>query len=114
MKLKEAQQIVKNFALQQGWDDTPCIDKFDHIHEELTEISHLIRYKTKEERIKLVNEKKEKLQKEIGDVLFAMLRLANQLNVDAEEGFKHTAEKVKAKFNNHTESQSSDLKREEK
>ena len=39
MKIKEAQKFVKNFALNQNWDDHPNVDKFDHLHEELIEMS---------------------------------------------------------------------------
>ncbi len=112
MKIKEAQQEVKDFTLRQSWLDVPNIDKIDHIHEELTEISRLLRYKTEDERKSVVIEHKEKLQKEIGDVLFCTLRLSNQLGVDAQKGFLETLQKVQIKFASQSESQSSDNERE--
>ena len=114
MKIRDAQKVVKKFALQQEWDDHPCVDKFDHIHEELTEISHMLRYKNREERLQTIIDNKEKIQGEIGDIIFGLLRLSNQLQVDAQEGFEETTEKVKNKFKGICENNSSDLKREEK
>ena len=38
MKISEAQQTIKKFAVENNWDDTPNIDKFDHLHEELIEM----------------------------------------------------------------------------
>lgn len=114
MKIKEAQQMVKEFSLGQGWEDSPCIDKFDHIHEELTEISHLLRYKDLPERLQAITENKDKIQNEMGDVIFGILRLCNQLQIDAETGFRLTADKVKSKFNNVSENRSSDLQREKR
>ena len=58
-KIKEAQALVKAFAERNNWKDVPNIDKFDHLHEELLEMSQHLRYKTEEERIKLIKEKKE-------------------------------------------------------
>ncbi len=43
--IKECQKIVKEFADRNSWKDFPNIDKIDHLHEELVEISQHIRYK---------------------------------------------------------------------
>ena len=45
--VSEAQKFVKEFALKNGWKDDPNIDKFDHLHEELVEMSKLLRYQSK-------------------------------------------------------------------
>jgi len=37
--IKEFQKIVKEFAERNSWKDFPNIDKIDHLHEELVEIS---------------------------------------------------------------------------
>lgn len=96
--MKEAQKIVKEFAERNGWSDTPNVDKFDHLHEELIEMSRHLRYKSEDERKKFVDENKNLFTDEMGDLIFATCRLANQLSVDLEEAFNKTAEKVLSKY----------------
>jgi len=55
--IKHAQKLVKDFAKRNNWKDIPNIDKFDHLHEELIEMSQHLRYKTEEERVKCIKEK---------------------------------------------------------
>ncbi len=98
MDLKEAQRIVKEFAERKGWKDEPGIDKFDHIHEELIEMSQHLRYLNLGERKKALEDKRELFEDGIGDVLFAVLRLANQLKVDAERAFGITRKEVERKY----------------
>jgi hypothetical protein len=49
--LKEAQKFVKDFAKKNGWRNFPNIDKFDHVHEELIEMSRTLRYKSEKEMV---------------------------------------------------------------
>ena len=87
MKISEAQYIVKKFAENNAWKDEPNIDKFDHLHEELLEMSKHLRYRSLEERNEIIKEKHDVFEDGIGDLLFALLRLSNQIGVDAEEAF---------------------------
>lgn len=96
--IKEAQSTVKLFAEQRGWQDEPNIDKFDHLHEELIAMSQHLRYKSKEEINQTISEKKELFVDGIGDLLFGLCRLANQLGVDVEEAFNSAKEKILAKY----------------
>jgi len=50
--MKDAQKLVKSFAERNSWKDVPNIDKFDHLHEELIEMSQHLRYKSEDERKK--------------------------------------------------------------
>lgn len=59
--ITEAQQLVKDFAKRNNWDDSPNIDKFDHLHEELIEMSRLLRYKTQDQRIEALAEHHDEL-----------------------------------------------------
>jgi len=97
--MKQAQELVKRFAERNGWKEVPNIDKFDHIHDELIELSQHLRYKTEEERIKFVRENKELFVEEMGDLFFGVCRLANQLGVDLEESFNLVKKKVFEKYN---------------
>src|SRR3989338_1509904 len=94
MKISEAQNIVKKFAESNGWKDEPNIDKFDHLHEELLEMSRHLRYKNEEERKEIVKEKKDVFEDGIGDLLFALFRLSNQLNIDAEKSFENVSNSI--------------------
>jgi hypothetical protein len=49
IKISEAHKLVKNFAKGNSWSDEPNIDKFDHLHEELVEMSKHLRYKNSKE-----------------------------------------------------------------
>lgn len=98
VSIKEAQKLVKNFAERNGWEDVPNVDKFDHLHEELIEMSQYLRYKTEEERIKFVEENKNIFEDGIGDLFFALCRLSNQLNVDIEEAFNRVRKEILSKY----------------
>ena len=97
--IKEAQSLVKLFSEKNNWEDIPNIDKFDHLHEELIEMSQHLRYKTKEERIKFVEQNKAIFFDGIGDLFFGLCRLANQLGIDAEEAFNSVKTEIFSKYN---------------
>ena len=75
------------------------IDKFDHLHEELLEMSQHLRYKSEEERVKFVEENKEIFVDGIGDTFFGLCRLANQLDVNIEEAFNMVKVEILDKYN---------------
>jgi len=104
--MKEAQEFLKLFAEQNNWKDTPNIDKFDHVHEELIEMSQHLRYKSEEERIKYVEEHKDIFIDGIGDLFFGTCRLANQLGIDIEEAFNLVKGQIYEKYKNKTEDKS--------
>ncbi len=97
--IKEAQALVKVFVERNNWKDIPNIDKFDHLHEELIEMSQHLRYKSEEERIRLVQDKKEIFIDGVGDLFFGLCRLSNQLGVDIEEAFNLVKDEIMAKYN---------------
>ena len=96
--IKEAQKLVRQFAIRNKWQDIPNIDKFDHLHEELLEMSQLLRCKSKAERIRIIKNKKDVFKDGIGDMLFGLCRLANQLGVDMEDAFNMVQKEILAKY----------------
>jgi NTP pyrophosphatase (non-canonical NTP hydrolase) len=96
--IKNAQKFVKQFAIDNGWSDDPNIDKFDHLHEELIEMSRLLRYKDLDERKQALKEHHDELEDGIGDLFFALCRLSNQLNVDIEEAFNMVKLQIKNRY----------------
>lgn len=97
--MKEAQQLLKFFAKRNNWKDVPNVDKFDHLHEELIEMSQHLRYKSEKERKEFVEKNKEIFVDGIGDLFFGTCRLANQLGVDIEEAFNLVKTEILAKYN---------------
>ncbi|MFH1597789.1 MAG: hypothetical protein ABIB97_01775, partial [Patescibacteria group bacterium] len=73
--------------------------KFDHLHEELIEMSQHLRYKTEEERKKYVAEHQEIFKDGVGDLFFGLCRLANQLGVDVEDAFNMVKDEIADKYN---------------
>ncbi|MFH1978359.1 MAG: hypothetical protein ABIJ92_03470 [Candidatus Aenigmatarchaeota archaeon] len=96
--MKEAQKLLKFFAERNNWKDVPNVDKFDHLHEELIEMSQHLRYKNEEERIKCVEEKKDVFKDGIGDMFFGLCRLANQLEIDIEDAFNMVKKEILEKY----------------
>ena len=97
--IKSAQYLVKKFAQRNKWKDIPNVDKFDHLHEELIEMSKYLRYKSEKERIEFVKKNKNIFEDGIGDLLFAIFRLANQLEIDAEKAFNLVQTEIFSKYN---------------
>lgn len=97
--MKEAQKLVRYFAERNNWKDVPNVDKFDHLHEELIEMSKHLRYKSEEERKRFVEKNKEVFVDGIGDLFFGLCRLANQLDIDIEEAFNFVKKEVLGKYN---------------
>ncbi|MFH1171009.1 MAG: hypothetical protein V1778_00515 [bacterium] len=97
--IREAQNVVKRFAERNHWEDIPNVDKFDHLHEELIEMSQHLRYKSEEDRRAYVKEHPDIFKDGIGDLFFGLCRLANQLNVDIQDAFNMVAVEILEKYN---------------
>ncbi len=98
--MRDAQKLVKSFAEGNGWKDHPCVDKFDHLHEELIEMSRHLRYKSKEERIDYIKNNKDIFMDGIGDLFFALCRLSNQLDIDIESAFNMVKVSILERYGN--------------
>lgn len=103
MTVKEAQRFVKNFAKRNRWEDFPNVDKFDHLHEELIEMSKYLRYHSRIENEEVIQEHKEVFLDGIGDLFFGVCRLANQLNIDIETAFNFVRRSIVKKYMNQSE-----------
>ena len=97
--IRDAQKLVKEFSIRNKWKDVPNIDKFDHLHEELLEMSKYLRYKDEKDRISFVKNNKMVFKDGIGDLFFATCRLANQLGVDIEDAFNMVQREILEKYN---------------
>ena len=100
IKISEAQKFVSDFAKNNAWSDEPNIDKFDHLHEELIEMSKHLRYKNSKEMKEYIKDNKDIFEDGIGDLFFALCRLANQLGIDVEKAFNLVSERITLKYKN--------------
>lgn len=105
--MAEAQEYVKRFAKDcykntkdTRWLDYPNIDKFDHLHEELIEMSRKIRYHSRVDCERIVRKNKDLFVDGIGDLFFALCRLANQLDIDIEHAFNIVHKKIYTRYSN--------------
>jgi NTP pyrophosphatase (non-canonical NTP hydrolase) len=108
--LRGAQTFVKSFAAANGWKDFPNIDKFDHIHEELVEMSKHLRYKTTAQMRRHIRDNRDVFEDGIGDTLFALCRLCNQLGIDLESSLNLVAKRIVAKYAGKAEAKASKRK----
>ncbi|MEY4440950.1 MAG: hypothetical protein RLY49_576 [Candidatus Parcubacteria bacterium] len=97
-KISEAQKFVENFAKNNKWSDKPNIDKFDHLHEELIEMSKHLRYKKSKEMSKYIKENLDTFEDGIGDLFFALCRLSNQLGINVEKSFNLVTKRIEEKY----------------
>jgi NTP pyrophosphatase (non-canonical NTP hydrolase) len=72
--------------------------EFDHLHEELIEMSSRLRYRSEEERKRIIVDEKEMFVDGVGDLFFGLCRLANQLGVDVEEAFDAARKEIFARY----------------
>ncbi len=96
--MSDAQKLLRLFAARNKWKDSPNVDKFDHLHEELTEMSKFLRYKSPEEREQAIIEHRQEFLDGIGDHFFGLCRLANQLGIDIEEAFNMVKGEILDKY----------------
>ncbi len=108
--MREAQALVKVFARRNRWRDVPNVDKFDHLHEELIEMSQHLRYKSEKERIAFVKAHRMIFKDGIGDLFFALCRLANQLDIDMDDAFNMVAKDILRKYH-HTKPENNQVRR---
>ncbi|MFH0828915.1 MAG: hypothetical protein V1907_01925 [Candidatus Kerfeldbacteria bacterium] len=108
--MRDAQALVKVFSRRNRWKDVPNVDKFDHLHEELIEMSQHLRYKSEKERVAFVKKHTMIFKDGIGDLFFALCRLSNQLNIDIEEAFNMVAKDILGKYH-HTKPENNQIRR---
>ncbi|MFH1585777.1 MAG: hypothetical protein ABIB79_03350 [archaeon] len=84
--VKEFQEKIKKFDKARGWEkDWNIKDLCLNMNEEIGELWHLIKWVEEEKQKEVVKENQEEADNFIGDVLFIILKMANQLGTDAEK-----------------------------
>jgi len=91
MEINEAQNKIKEFDNARGWkDDWDIKDLLLNITEEGGELWDLIKWVNEEKQKEVLKKKKDEASDYIGDTLFLLLKMANQMGVNVEQGLKNT------------------------
>ena len=91
MKINEAQEKIRIFDKERGWEnDWNLKDLSLNITEEIGEFWNLIKWVDEEKQKKIIDENKDKTSDFIGDTLFLVLKIANQSKIDAEKSLQET------------------------
>ncbi len=99
MEIKEAQNKLKEFDAARGWEnDWDLKDLLLNITEEGGELWSLIKWVDDEKQKQVIAEKKEDVSDYIGDVLFLLLKIANQTKVDASQSLQNTLDEYEKRM----------------
>ena len=89
MEIKKLQEKIKEFDKARGWEnDWNLKDLMLNMNEEIGELWNLIKWIDNEKQKKVISENKEEMEDFIGDVLFLIIKIANQTNVDVEKSIQ--------------------------
>ncbi len=84
--VKEFQEKIKKFDEARGWSEHWNIkDLCLNMNEEIGELWNLIKWIDDDKQKKIVSENKEEADNFIGDALFIILKMANQMGTNAEK-----------------------------
>jgi NTP pyrophosphatase (non-canonical NTP hydrolase) len=82
MHIKEAQQKVKAFTSERAWDIISPTQRGAHL---VREVGKLCEYILFHEGVTTKATEMEKMPKQLGDVMFSLMALANKLDIDLTE-----------------------------
>jgi NTP pyrophosphatase (non-canonical NTP hydrolase) len=99
MEIKEAQNKIKQFDIARGWvNDWNLKDLSLNITEEVGEFWSLIKWIGDEKQKEVIKNKKEEASDFIGDTLFLLLKLSNQMDIDAAQSLQNTLEEYEKRM----------------
>ena len=94
MKIKEMQEIIKEFCSLRDWDQFHNAKELAiGMSTESNELLELFRFIQPKDIDEIVNSKKEAISDELMDVLFFVLRFAQMYNIDISNAFKSKMKK---------------------
>jgi len=98
MKINEAQNEILEFDKKRNWDSFYPLELMANFNEEIGEIWQRIAWVPNDKKIELVKKYEKELEGDIGDLLFLVLKLANQFGLNAESGLKKTLREYEIRF----------------
>ncbi|MCL3782740.1 hypothetical protein EMN47_20325 [Prolixibacteraceae bacterium JC049] len=96
--LRECQKEVKEFDVDRNWDYFYPLELFANLNEEIGEIWQRIAWVSDEKKKELAKKHHQEIEDNIGDLLFLIFKLSNQLDVDCQRGFKNVMEEYYGRF----------------
>jgi NTP pyrophosphatase (non-canonical NTP hydrolase) len=98
--LQEIDTIVKKVVTDRDWDQFHTIKNLlmDLVQESTELMEPFIWLSDKESNDLLKTDKREGVEDEIGDVLFALIMICQKTNIDLKKAFLNKVEKTKAKY----------------
>jgi len=91
MEIKEVQEKIREFDNLRGWgEDWNIKDLLLNITEEGGELWNLIKWIDDKKQREVISSNKVEASNYVGDTLFLILKLANQMNVDVSEALANT------------------------
>jgi NTP pyrophosphatase (non-canonical NTP hydrolase) len=85
--LDECQEEVKRFDIDRNWNYFYPLEIFANINEEIGEIWQRIAWVSDEKKKELIKKHHREIEDNIGDLLFLIFKLSNQLDVACGKGF---------------------------
>ncbi|MDO8509487.1 MAG: hypothetical protein Q7S27_07465 [Nanoarchaeota archaeon] len=99
MEIKEAQERIKDFDIARGWADNWNLkDLALNITEEVGEFWSLIKWIDDEKQKDVIRNKKADASDFVGDTLFLLLKLSNQMNIDAAISLQNTLDEYEKRM----------------
>ncbi len=99
MEIKEAQKKVQEFNEARGWgEEWDMKDLLLNLTEETGEIWNLVKWIDNEKQKEVVAKNKAEVSDFIGDVLYIILKIANQTGVDSEKAIQNTLEEFEKRM----------------
>ena len=97
--MKDAQKKVRKFDEERGWKgDWHLKDLALNITEEVGEFWSLVKWVDEEKQREIIKEHKAEASDFIGDTLFLILKMANKMDIDAEESLNNTLEEYEKRM----------------
>ena len=99
MEIKQAQEKIREFDKARGWENNWDIkDLALNITEEVGEFWNLIKWIGEEKQKEIINNKKQEASDFIGDTLFLILKLANQMKIDSAQSLQDTLDEYEKRM----------------
>jgi len=96
--LQDCQNEVKEFDSNRKWDYFYPLEIFANLNEEIGEIWQRIAWVSVEKKKELAIQHKREIEDNVGDLLFLVFKLANQLQVDCNIGFQNVMDEYNSRF----------------
>ncbi len=99
MKVSQAQKLIAEFDSARGWENHWNIkDLCLNFNEEIGELWNLIKWIPEEEQRKVIKDNYDQASDFVGDILFLILKISNQLQVDATGALSTTLEEYEKRM----------------